>query len=175
MLKGIKEILNTMGQALVFADAGEMLTDEQKSEVLDQHGEPHPISPNTMFPRVVLASDEAFPLTEVTRAAALCLEKNAILDLPCVSPEGSRENINLAGVLPHLESESNLDFQITRRRGDLLVVTENYLHSRHDIVMIFLHMGRNLSTQSMNDKHTDKWMVTRNHPEMILLDGTFHA
>jgi len=34
MLKGIKDILKKMGEGLIFADAGEMLADEQKARLL---------------------------------------------------------------------------------------------------------------------------------------------
>ena len=40
MLDGIKDILKTMGKALTFANAGEMLTNNQKVEVLGRPKKP---------------------------------------------------------------------------------------------------------------------------------------
>lgn len=75
MLKTIKDILRTMGEALSFANAGEMLSDNQKAEVLSRCKDPYPVSLNVAPSRVILVSDEDFTLEGVERAISQCHEK----------------------------------------------------------------------------------------------------
>jgi len=175
MLQEIRKILKTMGEGLAFADAGEMLTDEQKSEVLSRRKRPSSIVPDAQLPRVVLASDETFSSRVLERAIALSCEKNAMLDLLCVTPEGSNATVSLATVLPRLELETDLDFQITRRCGELLVVAEHYIYSRQDILMILLNVGEGLKKQAASQKYTDRWLRVKECPVVELSGDMFQA
>lgn len=65
MLKGIKDILDTTGEALTFADAGEMLTRREKVKVLARyHKRPRSIELGAVRPgsepeEVVISDREA--------------------------------------------------------------------------------------------------------------------
>ncbi len=175
MLKGIKDMLKTIGEALTFADAGEMLSKEQKAEVLDRHKGPWPIAPNAVLHRVVLAGNEAFAPEAVERAIALCRENKAMLDLLYVSPEGSQVDVPLSTVLPRLVAETDLDFQITRRHGDLLLVTDTYLHARQDTLMIVINVSKSLRNRAERYRRTGKWFRTARLPAVKLIDDVIHA
>ena len=169
MLKGIKDILKTMGEALTFADAGEMLTGKQKTELLARHQRPWPISFDAVPPRVVLASDEKFVTAVVERAIALCRENKAMLDLLYVSPERSEANAHLSTVLPRMIAETDLDFQVTRRYGDLLVVTKNYLRARRDTLMILISVSESLRNRAASYQRMDRWARKTKYPEVKLM------
>lgn len=175
MLKGIKGIMNTMGEALTFADAGEMLTAEQKTEMLARHQSRFQIAPDALLPRVVLAGDEELAPASVERAIAMCRENNAMLDLLYVSPEGSRAIKQLATVLPRLQAEPGLDFQVTRRQGDLLVVTENYLRARKDTLMILISVSEHLRSRAERYRRTEKWSRTSRLPAVELIGDVILA
>ncbi len=174
MLEGIKDILKTMGEALTFAHGGEMLSDDQKAEVLARHKGSWPIAPDAAPPRVVLAGDEAFAPEAVARAIALCREKNAMLDLLCVSPQGSAAN-HVVTALPRLESETDLDFQITRRQGDLLIVIDTYLRTRQDTLLILINISDHLRNRTERYRRTGKWFQSSRLPEVELIDDVIHA
>ncbi len=154
MLKGIKDILKTMGEALTFADAGEMLTGKQKAELLDRHKGSWPIAPDVVSPRVVLADDEAFTPEAVDHAIALCRKNKAMLDLLYVSPKGSEADTHLSTVLPRLLAEIDLDFQITLKHGDLLAVTDTYLRTQQDILMTVINVSANLRNRAEQYRRT---------------------
>lgn len=176
MLKNIKDIFKTMGEALTFANIGEMLTDDQKSDVLfAQHKEPRRNTPDIVLPRVVLAGDEEFSPETVEHAIALCLEYRAILDLLCVSMEGGGSSVHLETVLPRLESEFDLDFQVTRRQGDLLVVTDAYLRTRRDTLMILVNVNHRLRNRTERYRRTGKWFRTTQLPTVQLVGDVFPA
>jgi len=175
MLKGIKDILKTMGEALTFADAGEMLTEEQKAEVLARHKGPITIAPEATPPRVVLAGDEAFTPEAVERAIALCRESKAMLDLLYVSLEGSEADTHLSTVLPQLLAETDLDFQITRRHGDLLAVTDTYLRARQDTLMTVINVSANLRKRAEQYRRTGKLYRTSKPSAVELIDNVIHV
>ncbi|GMR21679.1 MAG: hypothetical protein BMS9Abin36_2283 [Gammaproteobacteria bacterium] len=169
MLKGIRDILKTMGEALSFANTGEMIPDEQKAEVMARHKRPFPIAPGAAPPRVVLAGDGELAPESMERAIALCRENNAMLDLLYVSSEGSSAAIHLATALPRLEAETDLDFQITRRQGDLLVVTENYLRVRQDTLMILVNVSESLRNRATSYQRMSRWARETKYPEVKLM------
>lgn len=175
MLKDIKDILKTMGEALTFADAGEMLTEEQKTEVLAHRKSPYPIIPDAAPPRVVLAGDEEFAPEAVECAIALCRENKAMLDLLYVSPEGSEADAHLATLLPQLGAETDLDFQITRRHGDLLAVTDTYLRARQDTLVIVINVSESLRNRAERYKRTGRWFRTARLPAVKLIDDVIHV
>ncbi len=175
MLKGIKDILKAMGDALTFTDAGEMLTEEQKTEVLARHKGPCPIAPDVVPPRLVLAGYEKFSLEAVNHAIALCREKKAMLDLLYVSPENGKVEAQLLQVLPLLEAENDLDFQITRRHGDLLAVTDAYLRARQDTLMILISVSDHLRNRAKRYRRTGKWFRTTQLPAVKLIDDVIHV
>ncbi len=77
MLKDIKDLLKTMGDALTFAGAEELLSEERKVEILARHKGPFPIAPDAVPPGVVLADDEELPSEEMEHAIGPCLAKKA--------------------------------------------------------------------------------------------------
>jgi len=64
MLEGIKNILRKMGEGLSFANAGEMLTAEQKAKVLARDKRPSRTAPE--------ATSETAPETESPRTWKRC-------------------------------------------------------------------------------------------------------
>ena len=109
-----------MGAALTLADAGEMLSDADKNSVLGRLQGRYPLAPDAILPRVVIASDQEFTRGFVAHGIELCRENSAMLDLLCISPGEETRPSQLTEALPHLASAAGLDFQVTRRRGDLL-------------------------------------------------------
>ena len=65
----IKNILNRMGDAFVYANASEMLPKEQKNQTLSGY------FLESKLTRVVLATDEVFSNDALDRAVELCKEK----------------------------------------------------------------------------------------------------
>ncbi len=175
MLKGIKDVLKTMGEALAFADAGEMLPGGQKARVLARQKGPCPIASDAVLPRVVLAGDEEFPSSAVEHAIALCREKNAMLDLLCVSPKGNGTIKHLATAWPRLESEIELDFQVVHRHGELLAVTDAYLRARRDTLMILISVSDRLRNRAERYRRTGKWFRTTQLPVVELIDEVVHV
>ncbi len=176
MLKGIKDILKTMGEALTFADVGEMLTEEQKVEVLAHRKSPFPIAPDAApLTVVVLAGDEEFAPEAVECAIALYRKNKAMLDLLYVSPEGSEADAHLSTLLPRLGAETNLDFQITRRHGDLLAVANTYLGARQDTPMMVINVSESLGNRAGRYKRTGRWFRTAKLPAVKLIDDVIHA
>ncbi len=169
MLKGIKDILKTMGEALAFADTGEMLTDGQKNEVVARKKGSCLISSDAVLPRVVLAGDEEFSPEAMEQAIALCREKNAMLDLLCVSPKGNGTIMHLATAWPRLESEIELDFQVAHRQGELLAVTDAYLRARRDTLMILINVSDRLRNRAERYRRTGKWFRTTQFPAVELI------
>jgi len=122
-----------------------------------------------MPPRVVLAGDGELAPESMERAIALCRENNAMLDLLYVSSESNGAAIHLAAVLPRLEAETDLDFQITRRRGDLLTVTENYLRVRQDTLMIVISVSESLRNRAASYQRMNRWARETKYPEVKLM------
>jgi hypothetical protein len=175
MLQSIKDILRKMGDGLAFANAGELLSGEQKTRVLSRYENAFPAAPDAPPPRVVLAGDEVFAGEAVDRAIALCHEKQAMLDLLWVSPEGNQGTIHLDTMLPRLESETGLDFQVTRRYGELPDVVENYLRSRRDILKLLISVSERLRRQAELHRRTERWSLTSRLPGVELIDEAAHA
>jgi len=175
MLKIIKDILKTMGGAFTFAHAGEMLSAKQKAEILGRVNNEDITQADEILSRVVLAGDKDFSSEVVETAITLCDEKNAILDLLCVSTTGNKAIVNLGKVLTRLESETNLDFQVTRRHGDLLTVTKSYLHSHQDTLTLLIYVGERLRKRSSCYMRMDKWLRTNRHPDIRLMGDILHV
>lgn len=175
MLKNTKDILHKMGEAFRFANAGEMLSCEQKNEVLSKRKKPYPVSADVELPRVVLASDENFNLDSLERAITLCQEERAILDLLCVSAEGKNTNLNLATVLPRLGSETNLDFQVTHRQGNLLSVIDSYLRSKQDTLMIMININDQIRGRLKKYQQAGKWSRMSEVPSVEFIDTVLHG
>ena len=72
MLKSINDMLKTMGEALAFANAGEMLTEKQKARVLAPQQKRCSTVSDAMLSQGTLASDEAFATETVDGSVALC-------------------------------------------------------------------------------------------------------
>ncbi len=173
MLNGIKNTLKLIGNALAFANAGEMLTEEQKVEILAQQRS-CPVTPEAIPPRVVLASYGEFSSASVNHAIALCHKKKAMLDLLCVSPPNSKTATPLSQLLSLIETENDLDFQITRRQGDLLTVTDAYLRTRKDTLMILINVSDHLRNRAKRYRRTGKWFRTTSLPAVTLIDDLVH-
>lgn len=138
-----------MGEALALADAGEMLSEEGKAAVLDRFPGNYPAAPDAAVRRVVVASDRRFSPEIVEQGIALCHDHRALLDLLCVAPAGGGHGEALTEVLPRLAAEDGLDFQVTRRRGDLLAELDGYLKARRDTLMILLLVGEELRQRAV--------------------------
>ncbi|MGD8783566.1 MAG: hypothetical protein PVG75_03970 [Thioalkalispiraceae bacterium] len=143
MLKLIKDVLKQMGDGLAFTYAGEMLDVDQKTETLDKAE----TAPGALPDRVVLAGDSEFTPETMQRAIALCRKKNAMLDLLCVSPRNN-SFIDLTATLTYLESEMDLDFQVTRRYGTLMDVARRYAHARRDTLMTLINVSDPMQQQA---------------------------
>lgn len=175
MLKGVNDILKTMGEALIFADAGEMLTEDQKAAILARSKRLFTTASDALPPRVVLAGDEELLPESVDRAIAMCLEKKAMLDLLYVSPEGSKADARLSTVLPRLVAETDLDFQLTRRHGDLLAVTHAYTCVRRDTLMILINVSDRLRDRAERYRRNGRWLRSTQLPAVELIDDAVHA
>lgn len=92
-----------------------------------------------------------------------------MLDLLCVSPKVS-ENPQLVTVLPRLESETNLDFQVTRRCGDLFTVIDGYLRVRQDTLMLLINVSDQFRNHAKRYQRTGKWFHTTQFPVVKLID-----
>ena len=143
-LKMLRSIFSTMGDALALADSGEMLSDAGKNAVLGRFHGNFPMAPDAVPPRVVIASDQDFTRGIVEHGIELCHENRAMLDLLCIATGDHARPAALTEALPRLASENGLDFQVTRRRGDLLAEVDSYLRLRRDTLIILLHVGDDL-------------------------------
>lgn len=170
-MAGIRSILKTMGEALTLANAGEMLTDSTKAEVLGNFAGSFPQAPDAVFPRVVVASDSGFAADIVEQGIELCHEKRAMLDLLCTWSGDSVPQRPLAQVLPRLEAETWLDFQVTRRQGDLLAVADDYLRARRDTLVILLHVGESLRQRVECYRRSGRWFHDTAQPVVKLAES----
>ena len=168
---GLKRIFHTMGEALRLANAGEMLTDSTKAEALDKFEGDFPQASDAVLPRVVVASDSGFAGDIVEQGIELCQEKRAMLDLLCISSAGSVLRQRLLQVLPRLEAETWLDFQVTRRQGDLLDVADNYLRARRDTLVILLEVGDSLRQRVEYYRRSGRWFRDAAQPVVKLAEG----
>jgi len=155
-----------MGDALTFADAGEMLSDENKIEILGQVKKPFPVVPDVKPSRVVLVGDQGIRPEALESTIQFCLQHKAILDLLCVLPQSNSTEIHLAKAFSRLESETDLDFQITRQHGDLLAVTKAYIDDRKDTLMILINVSDRLRRL-----YAGKWSQSFQHPVIKLLEN----
>ncbi len=72
MLRSINDMLKTMGEALAFANAGEMLTEKQKARMLAPQQKRYSTVSDAMLSQGTLASDEEFATEAVDCTIALC-------------------------------------------------------------------------------------------------------
>ncbi len=72
MLKSINAILKTMGEALAFANTGEMLSEKQKSNVLSTPQKHTSATSTSSCPPKTIACDEDFAIESVDSTIALC-------------------------------------------------------------------------------------------------------
>lgn len=170
MLKGLREMLRIMGNALVLADAGEMLSGAEKNAVLGRFQGRYPAAPDAVPPRVVVASDRQFTTGIVEQGIALCHDMQAMLDLLCIAPGEGGGAAPLTEVLPRLVSETGLDFQVTRRQGDLLVEVDSYLRARRDTVLILLHVGAELRQRAERYRRRAGWCDSTGMPAVSLFE-----
>ena len=173
MINNINEILKTMGNAFTFSNEGEMLSSEQKKELLARKNSSSVL--NKKFTRVVLAGDEEFSTEALEKVIALCKEKNAMLDLLCVTPERNSELMHLTTALSFLENKKNLDFQVTRRNGDLLVEIKNYIRERSDILMLLISESKKVRNHEEQYKKSKNSLLTMKAPKVKLLDDLMYA
>jgi hypothetical protein len=93
-----------------------------------------------------------------------------MLDLLCISPAEAGHPETLTEVLPRLASETGLDFQVTRRRGDLLAEVDSYLRLRRDTLIILLHVGDGLRRRAERYSQGGCWFRTRRMPAVSLYE-----
>jgi len=169
-MKGIRRILHTMGEALTLASAGEMLTDKNKHAVLGRFQGSYPVAPNAVLPRVVVASDQHFTPGILSQGIELCNENRAMLDLLCISRGDGGSPVALAEVLPRLASEPGLDFQVTRRQGDLLAEVDSYLRLRRDTLIILIQVGADLRRRAECYRQRVRWSGSSQTPAVSLYE-----
>lgn len=162
-----------MGNAFILEYADELLPIKQKKELLGRNAASSVL--NTAIPRVVLVSDEGFSTEALERAIALCKEKNAMLDLLCVTSKGDNSIMSLATVWPLLENKTDLDFQVTRRNGDLLVEIKNYIRERPDISTLLISVSKKMRNRLEQYKKSKNSLIAMKTPEVKLLDGSIYA
>jgi hypothetical protein len=143
-VKTLRRMFRTMGEALTLADAGEMLSAADKNAVLARLPGSYPLAPGAVPPRVVIASDQDFTPGIVEQGIELCRENRAMLELLCICSGGNIRPAQLMEALPRLVSETRLDFQVTRRQGDLLSEVDTYLRLRRDTLIILIQVGADL-------------------------------
>ena len=143
-MKGIRHILQAMGEAFAFADAGEMLGEAGKNAVPGRFQGSYPEAPDAVLPRIIVASDQHFTPGILEQGIALCNENRAMLDLLCISRGEGDCTVTLTEPLPRLTCETGLDFQVACRQGDLLVEVDSYLCLRRDTLIILIQAGEEL-------------------------------
>ena len=176
MLKDIKNVMKIMGEAMSFSNVGEMLTQKQKSEVMIGQKKSPPIAadqPQTQT-RVLLVGDEEFSSNAVERAIALCRKRNTMLELLCISSENSDANEQLPHVVSLLETANDLEYQITRRYGNLRVETDAYLNSRHDDLVVIVNASDHLRNQMGKPPFKRKCFRTQRLSTVELSDDVIH-
>jgi hypothetical protein len=159
-----------MGEALALADAGEMLSDAGKNSLLGRFQGSYPMAPDAVLPRVVIASDQYFTPGILKQGIELCREKQAMLDLLCISQGEAVRSAALTEVLPRLASETGLDFQITRRQGDLLSEVDSYLRLRRDTLIILIQVGEDLRRRAERYLQRGRWSRTSHMPAISLYE-----
>lgn len=169
-MKGIRRILHTMGEALTLASAGEMLTDTDKHAVLGRFQGNYPVAPDAVLPRVVVASDQHFTPGILSQGIELCNENRAMLDLLCISRREGGSPVTLTEVLPRLVSEPGLDFQVTRRQGDLLAEVDSYLRLRRDTLIILIQVGADLQRRAERYRQRVHWSGSSQTPAVSLYE-----
>jgi hypothetical protein len=77
--------------------------------------------------------------------------------MPDIGSDGSLmpEPSQLTEALPHLASAAGLDFQVTRRRGDLLGEVDTCLRLRRDTLIVLIHVGDDLRRRA--ERYHQRW------------------
>ena len=169
-MQGIWRVLQTMGAALTLAHAGEMLSDAGKDSVLGRFQGSYPTAPDAVLPRVVVASDQPFTPGILEQGIALCHENRAMLDLLCISTAEDAGPAPLTEALPRLVSERELDFQVTRRQGDLLGEVDAYLRLRRDTLVILIQVGEDLRRRAERYRQRGRWSRSSHMPAISLYE-----
>lgn len=141
MFKDIKKILNSIGDGLSYANAGEMLDHEQKMDVLESpkhHKEK--VSEKTKSV-IVLSGDNGFTSGSLDNAITLCRKNHAILHLLYVSTKTHEIPTNMGGILERLKAENSLEYQLNYRSGDFLNETHAYLRNTQNTQMILMSIS----------------------------------
>jgi hypothetical protein len=169
-LKTLRKILRTMGEALTLADAGEMLGEAGKNAVLGRFRGSYPEAPDAVLPRIIVASDQHFTPGILAQGIELCNENRAMLDLLYISRGEGDRTLTLTEVLPRLACETGLDFQVTRRQGDLLVEVDTYLRLRRDTLIILIQVGEDLRRRAERYRQGMRWSSSSQVPAVSLYE-----
>jgi len=169
-LKTRRSILGTMGEALTLANAGELLSDAGKDAVLGRFQGSYPTAPDAVLPRVLIASDRDFTPGIVEHGIELCRENRAMLELFCVYPGEHDPSTRLTAALPRLVSEAGLDFQVTRRQGDLLGEVDSYLRLRRDTLIVLIHVGEELRRRAERYRRRSRRVHASRSPAVSLYE-----
>lgn len=160
MIKNIVGIFKTIGEGLQFEDTGESLSYVKKLEVLSNSTADSSLSLARLPVRILLVSDRACTFNAVEHAVEICSRNSAILELLYIGVDKKSLSLNFKKVLPLLERETDLDFQLTRREGELITVLQEYLVSRQDIVLVLLSVN-----EKSHKRKIDYLYIERNFPE----------
>ena len=147
-----------------------MLTDTGKHDVLERFQGSYPTAPNAVLPRIIVASDQHFTPGILEQGIELCNANMAMLDLLCISRRAGDRTVTLTEVLPKLASETGLDFQVTRRQGDLLVEVDTYLRLRRDTLIILIQVGEDLRRRAERYRQGMRWSSSSQMPAVSLYE-----
>lgn len=159
-----------MGEALALADAGEMLSDTGKNAVLGRFQGSYPMAPDAVQPRVIIASDQDFTPGIVEHGIELCRENRAMLELLCIYPGEVARPAQLSVALSRLVSEVGLDFQVTRRQGELLCEVDTCLHLRRDTLIMLIQVGEDLRRRAERYRQRGRWSSSSRMPAISLYE-----
>jgi hypothetical protein len=88
----------------------------------------------------------------------------------CISRGDGGSPVALAEVLPRLASEPGLDFQVTRRQGDLLAEVDSYLRLRRDTLIILIQVGADLRRRAECYRQRVRWSGSSQTPAVSLYE-----
>jgi hypothetical protein len=78
--------------------------------------------------------------------------------------------VTLTEVLPRLASEPGLDFQVTRRQGELLAEVDSYLRLRRDTLIILIQVGADLRRRAERYRQGLRWSSAGQQPAVSLYE-----
>ena len=163
--KVLKEMFKTMGNGLSAQNLGDLMSTDMKLKNLDRT---FSFENSNDDRRIVFTTGEKLQRTALDFSIECAHREGALLEILCTS-ENDNSLDPISEILPIL-NDSNLDFQVTRRRSDMIKAILNHVRFRQDI-LYFVCGTNNAFKKRWNEyKEQLSWQSKLELPSLLLVD-----